>query len=101
MGLNKNQRVIITIGVVVFVLMGLFPPWTSVHKSYSAEPSGYCFIGSPPRPYKYNNAGLIRTYKIKIDTTRLLIQWIVIIVASSGGVLIKGGRKDENVQQSS
>ena len=56
--------------------------------------SGYCFIGTPPKPLNWE-------YSSKIDTTRLLIQWIVIIVASSGGVLIGGGRKDENVQQSS
>ena len=102
--MNKNQRVIITIGVVVFVLMGLFPPWTTnapTEMKNSGTPYGYGFIGSPPDPHerKWSNSG--RRYGIKIDTTRLLIQWIVIIVASSGGVLIKGGRKDENVQQSS
>ena len=53
--LNDKQRKIVIVGVVLFVLMGLFPPWIytldaqSIHRE---KPAGYAFIAIPPGPEK-------------------------------------------------
>jgi hypothetical protein len=82
MRLNAIQRVIILVGVAVFVLMGLFPPWKFVGGGWE-EPARYHFIASPPEGF------------CKIDMSRLLIQWAVTIAASGVAVLVTAKRKDE------
>lgn len=99
MDINKNQRLIIIIGMAIIVFMGLFPPWTytfKVQSIYSEKPAGYSFIASPPA--KNSND---QRQGIKIDMSRLLIQWVVVIAASGCGVLLATKRKDENSEQNS
>ena len=101
MNMNKNQRLVVMIGIALIVFMGLFPPWTHTYKArttYSEEPAGYSFIASPPRPKRINPW---YGYGIKIDISRLLIQWVVVITASGCGVLLTNKRKDENDKQNS
>ena len=93
MKLNSTQRTIIMFGIAVIVLMGIYPPWTYTFKyktTYSEEPAGYGFIASPPSTRK---SSLL--HGIKIDMSRLLVQWAVAVVASSFGVLVAARRKDE------
>lgn len=93
MQLNKTQRKIILSGIAVIVLMGLFPPWTYTYKSeskYSENPAGYCFIASPP-----SRQGSSLTSGIKIDMSRLFIQWTMSIAAAVFGALLTTTRKDE------
>lgn len=94
MRINKDQRLIIMIGMAIIVCMGLFPPWTYTFKAtsiFSEEPAGYSFIASPPARRNTN-----LRHGIKIDTSRLLIQWVVAIFASGCGILLTTKRKDEN-----
>lgn len=97
MDINNNQRLIIMIGMVIIVCMGLFPPWTYTFKAtstYSEEPAGYSFIASAPARKSKN-----LMHGIKIDTSRLFIQWVVAIAACGCGVLLATRRKDENSEQ--
>lgn len=51
MALNKTQKKVIGICVIVVVLMGLCPPWVYTFKAkstYSEESAGYHLIFSPP-----------------------------------------------------
>ncbi|WP_286822555.1 hypothetical protein [Desulfobacter sp. UBA2225] len=92
MSLNRNQRNVIIAGISIIVLMGIFPPWVntfSVNGVYSEESAGYDFIASPPP--KKNNC----RYGIKIDTSRLLIQWVVAIAASGLGILLTARQPNE------
>ena len=57
--------------------MGIFPPWTytlNTDKVNSESPAGYALIFSPPETQNKASAA----FGIKIDITRLLIQWIVV-----------------------
>jgi hypothetical protein len=82
--LNRTQRAIILAGIAVFVLMGVFPPWTCrpFRVAAYAEPCGYRFIASSP-----SGDG------VKIDTSRLFIQWAVTIAATGFGVLLVTNRR--------
>ena len=93
MRLNAIQRRIILVGILMIILMGLFPPWKYTFQSsisHSEEPAGYRFIASPPSRRVSNSM-----HGVKIDATRLLIQWAMTILASVFGVLVAQNRKDE------
>jgi len=93
MNLNALQRKILLVGIAVIVLMGICPPWkhTFKYKSInSEEPAGYGLIVYPPSAEGYGPAG----YGIKIDFSRLLIQWAVTAAVTGGGVLLTAKQKD-------
>jgi len=100
--LSPTQRGIILAGITVIVLMGLFPPWTYTFKSprtYSEEPAGYGFIASPPSIRADDHGYRQRWHGIKIDLSRLLVQWAVTIAAAGFGVLLAAKRNSKRDQE--
>lgn len=86
MQLNLAQRSIVLVSIVIIALMGIAPPWVytySRENTYSEEPAGYGLIVSPP-PRKAEYA----THGIRIDTSRLLIQWVVVLAIGAVGILV-------------
>jgi hypothetical protein len=84
--MNKSQKLALTIGAVIAILMGLFPPWACI--SYfqfvgQSNPAGYSFILSPPSP---------ETDKpfsgVELDINRLVIQWIMVAIAISAALAL-------------
>ncbi|NQU06020.1 MAG: hypothetical protein HQ568_08000 [Calditrichaeota bacterium] len=75
--MNKKQKIVLWIGLVLFMLMGIFPPWYYVYKSeISADisyKSGYYCLFVPPHSYKK---------EYRIDKTRLHIQWTIVVVVA-------------------
>ena len=91
MTLNPKQlRILISSGV-IFVAMGLFPPWTytldaqSIHRE---KPAGYALIILPPNPEKDAPA-----FGVRLDVSRLSIQWLI-LVAATGGLLLLAREPD-------
>jgi hypothetical protein len=97
--MNGLQRIILWIGIITVVLMGLFPPWTyTMHLSRadggrmdSEKPAGYYFLFSSPPPELPN-----LPTGAELDTTRLLIQWFVVSVLTSGFIYLSAGGKHKN-----
>ena len=89
MKFNSKQKTILIIGIVVILLMGAILPWNYTYKSsstYRETPAGYYFIiFSPPTR---------RGHGIKIDVSRLIIQWITTIAATSAGVMLTAKKKE-------
>jgi hypothetical protein len=86
MTINRKQKRLIIVGVLVFILAGLFPPWIytlHVNRIDTEKPAGYAPIFDPPSPEKYN-----KYYGIKLDVSRLAVQWIIIISATGLGLLL-------------
>jgi len=88
--LNKYQKPILVTGFVIFLLMNLFPPWVAwLHPpGYTESVSiGYGLIISPPgSKYGYDSY-------VSINYGRLLLQWIIIAVATGGTLIIARGKK--------
>lgn len=83
---NPKQKKILIVGIVIVLLIGVVPPWKHTFKSsstYSEVPAGYSFITSPP-PRRAKSF----SHGIKIDISRLVIQWIVTIAATTAGVML-------------
>lgn len=92
MSLNKKQYKILVTSVVLFILMGLFPPWTytlnasSVHRE---KPAGYALILAPPPPERDSEA-----FGVSLDIARLIVQWLVLCAAAGGAMVLV--RDDKN-----
>ena len=92
MTLNSKQIKILIISAAMFVIMGIFPPWTYTfdHRStHSEKPAGYALITEPPDPEEYN-----MQYGVRLDTSRLVVQWLVLLAATAGATLLASGKKN-------
>ena len=72
-----SKKIIFFVGLGIFILMGLFPPWSFRVQGESAfeQHIGYSFILSPPKEYTYG------TY---INIELLLVQWIFLGIIVGG-----------------
>ncbi|MBI4027691.1 MAG: hypothetical protein HY360_22075 [Verrucomicrobia bacterium] len=81
--MNKKQKIVIRLAVLIAALLGLFPPWVQtyhhVQVGYSRVPTRYAFIGTPPSP---QSGGPY--YGVQVDLTRLLLQWFVVVLIAGG-----------------
>ena len=65
-------------GIVGFILMGLFPPWEHMYINelggWKDRPAGFHFILSPPEQ------NYLATYMgSTVDWTQMFIQWFVVV----------------------
>jgi hypothetical protein len=92
MTFNSKQIKILIIAAAIFVLMGIFPPWiyTFDNRSiHSENPAGYALISEPPDPEEYKVQ-----YGVRLDTSRLIVQWLVLLVATAGATLLVSGKRN-------
>jgi hypothetical protein len=86
---NKIQRAIILCSVLALIVTGLFPPWAA-HLQIPeggadiTRPGGYHWIRSPPYFFTDSQQRFVSYY---IDTTRLLTQWVLIVLWFSNSLL--------------
>ena len=99
--MNKKQKAVILIGVVIILVMGIFPPWIYVyHRAvsmsgkgvdiFSEKSAGYVLVFKPPPPEKESEP-----YGIRLDSNRLLAQWAMVILAVIGLTLVFQKRKED------
>ncbi|HEY6072398.1 MAG TPA: hypothetical protein VIV15_03165 [Anaerolineales bacterium] len=74
--MNKKQKYILLVGLSIFALMGLFPPWYFGFEGSVVviRPGPYAFIFSPPTYKPFGVEGAPR-----IDTSRLMVQWAIVV----------------------
>lgn len=90
--LNSNQRKVLIVGLVALLIMGVFPPWmyTFDFRSISNDiPVGYRIITSPPEPISK-----MRGNGVKIDISRLIIQWLTVSASTGLGILLLSNKKE-------
>ena len=76
--LDSLQRKIVLVGIVLFILMGLIPPWKEGNAQYD-HPLGYRLIVAPPELPNY-----LGQHNGRIDFGRLILQWILLAVGVAG-----------------
>lgn len=90
--LNKKQRVVIFLGVIILALMLFVPPW----KYYRGGQAGYriLFVPSIRLDMKLDTEAprSIEDGGIFLDTTRLFVQCLLIALITGGAVLVLKGR---------
>ena len=89
--MNKKQKVISIIGIVIIFVMGFIPPWKYIDTDpspYREMPNGYHPIFLPPELNEEQLLGL------KIDISRLAIQWITVLFMMAVALFITQERSD-------
>jgi len=96
---STKNRWTIWVGLILFVLMGLCPPW--VHTMEIGRdmplidvPGAYGWLFAPPTPPK--SAGL---YGTRLDHTRLVLQWGLLVLVVTVGVLTFPGTTDDSDEE--
>lgn len=90
--MNKKQKIIAWIGVIMIFMMSLIPPWKMIadEPSVSQEfPAGYHPIFAPPLPDEED------PYSPVLDLTRLGVQWITMLFIMAAALYITH-EKDES-----
>jgi len=80
--LSRARKTIIVIGLAVFIIMGLFPPWCGFvggGGGIAKMPIGYSFIFTPPTG---------TTKVCEIDISRLAVQWMLVVIGAAGFVIL-------------
>ena len=84
--MNRTHLIILWIGIILIVLMGLFPPWTLILEG-SVGTLGYAFILSRPRKI------------CNINTSLLFAQWIMVAVVTGGLIITFKDKKPKDEQK--
>jgi hypothetical protein len=86
--MNKKQKIISIVAVVIIFLMGLVPPWKIITQDlgiYTVQPIGYSPIFLPPivdleiQEVEEEQQEQTAHYTINLDVTRLIVQWVTIL----------------------
>jgi hypothetical protein len=81
MNLVGPRKKILFVAAILFMLIGLCPPWIYTFNAQNLvreKPAGYALIVSPPPPEtNYPTQG------VKVDLSRLIIQWLVLGVGTA------------------
>lgn len=78
--MNNKQKIAIVIGLILVVLMGLFPPWKTTMLGIEVS-LGYHLIFAPMGVKEQLGPS-------NVDALRLLVQWIGVCIVIGGVVLI-------------
>jgi len=73
--MNRNQKLVLIIGLVIFITVLMYPPWYYAYKGNRYD-RGYSCIASPP------------SRASRIDFTRLLIPALIVVVLTYVGVVL-------------
>jgi hypothetical protein len=93
--MNVAQRVVIVLGLLAIALMSLFPPWMGKAYVIGTYPSGYhpvfarVWAYGPVRPEHPRRDWVTH----RVDTSRLLAQWVFAAGLSAAVVVALGSRK--------
>lgn len=83
--MNKSAKWVIGIGVLLFMLSALYPPWVFIDRpgagSFSENNAGYSILFNPPE----NNDNR-EHHGVRLDLKRLGVEWAC-IVAIAGTAL--------------
>jgi len=106
--MNMTQRIVLLIGALLFVALGLYPPWhhagSSVEKVEITERAGYdekspiaAAAAAAPEEYDYSlRYSLIfkpPQSASRIDLSRLGVEWLCLIVLAGSLIVVLGKRR--------
>lgn len=107
--MNKKQRMVIAIAVLLVILSGLFPPYEGEYRlegDNNKKFMGYRFLFDPPsqtevcqsilgKTFSSSSGYYLRKFSSTIITSRVWVQIITVVVASTGIVLLLSDRKQQ------
>ena len=88
--LSKVQKIVLLSGLVLIVMMSLFPPWVAVEHpgAGGGGAAGYSFLTDRPP-----DRGRIAN---KVDANRLMVQYLAVVIVTVGGFFLTAGMGRED-----
>ncbi len=96
--MNKKQKIISGVCVILIFLAGLIPPWKVTMNDpmfYSERPIGYSLIFLPPELVLELTEEQIEEgteeeipHSVEVDTTRLIIQWVTLLFVLAAALFL-------------
>lgn len=109
MVLNKRQRIVVLIAVVLIGATGIYPPWRGTEHSGQISPvAEYGWIFLPPTlPWFLVNMESVKNmadpklgphldrgnWTWEIELSRLLVEWAIVVLVASGLSMVFGQRE--------
>lgn len=87
MEINKKQRIIILVGLIVIAFMFILPPWVFRYPNNARSNAGYGFIINPP------TRGSAGGMAANLDGERLLIQLLGVSIILGGAILLSAKKE--------
>ncbi len=87
--LNRWQKVCLWAGIIVFLLMGLFPPWYHTRETWTTYRYSFLFA-APSGGYGLDGQWRERFDRnrcFQLDARRLYAQWAMVAVVTGGLIL--------------
>jgi hypothetical protein len=95
--MHKTQQLVVLAGLLIVVVMGIFPPWNYVDEGKVGRPMGYAPIWKPPIERQTETADIFG-FKLKLDVqsekansidfARLMAQIAIMSAVTGGAVLL-------------
>lgn len=83
--MNLKQKIALLIGIIIIVLMGIYPPWCDHYGNDATGRTtlftGYSLFTIPPE------------YSVDIHYVRLVFQWAMVVIVTGGFLLIFKDKK--------
>jgi hypothetical protein len=80
--MNIRQKVVILIATIAIFIMGIFPPYHLSGNNLNVTKFGFLFL--PPTQSRTNISGWTYDIEPSLDTSRLYMQWALIILVGVG-----------------
>jgi len=93
MKINRHQRTALYAGLIIIVIIGLFPPWTAVHKNGLSpvnSPLGYRPLFLPE--------SLPPDWECDLNIAALLFSWLIAVILTGGAMLWLRDRKHPDAE---
>lgn len=98
--MNQKQTIVMWIGIIVFVLMGLFPPYLyGAIKAGCYGFAGHYFILNPPVGGGAATRELLQPLALQIDIGQLCVQWAMVAVITGGFIIAFKDKKPRDGQK--
>lgn len=101
--MNKKQLVVMWIGIIIIVMMGIFPPWVSISTIRNPETIFGDWTTTKRYYYGYNPIwkGIGDSYEVShpaasIDFHRLGLQWAITAVFTGGFMVTFKNKKPKD-----
>jgi len=88
--MNNKQKIVLRVGIVIIVLMGLFPPvqWTATISGWNNVPTYYHYID-----YQF-----LFITRGTVALSNLVLQWILVSIIAGGFIYINRDKKQTDEQ---
>ena len=90
--MNRKQKICLWIGIIVIVVLGIYPHWMIIVENPVRGESAFISMGRHFLLHQYHK-------QWQIDMSRLSVQWIIVAVITGGLFVTFADKKDKKPKE--